>query len=163
MRIRSFNFVVFILFALSGLAFGQNLDKRVGDALDLRDIKYQISNSGNYLVEFQMDNNPSRSHQVVVVSQTEKYRDTEIREIWAIATTFSSYPKISVLQELFATNSTIKIGAWAIEEDDDGEVFIIYTVKTPVTISARDLVNLIYFVAEICDEFEEEYSGDDFY
>jgi hypothetical protein len=62
-----------------------------------------------------------------------------------------------------AMNSTTKIGAWAIEEADDGELWVLYTVKVPAAMSPKELADIVYFVAEASDEMEVELVGDDEY
>lgn len=147
----------------AGVAFAQDPDPRVKKLLDSAKIKYSTNDSGNYIVSFTMENNPERSHGVFVVSATENYKGTEIREIWSVAAILPGYPDEYTIYDMLQTNSTIKIGAWAMEETDEGEVWVIYTVKVPANLSSKDLVNFIYFVAEICDEWEEEYVGEDIY
>lgn len=152
-----------VLALCAGAAFAQSGDSRVKKMFDSMNVKYTINSSGNFVVSYTMENNPERSHGVFVVSSTETYKGSEIREIWSVAAVLPSYPDEYTVKEMFETNSTIKVGAWAMEETDEGEVWVIYTVKVLANMSAKDLTNLVYFVAEICDEFEEEYVGDDIY
>jgi len=154
--------VVMMLVLAATVVFAQTPDARLKKAFDSLGIKYTTNSSGNYIVSYQMENNPERSHGVFVVSGTETYRGIEIREIWSVAAVLPSYPSEDIIYAMMAQNSTIKVGAWAIEASDE-EVWIIYTVKVPAAMSAKDLSNLIYFVAEICDEWEEENIGDDIY
>jgi len=137
-------------------------DPRLSRAFDSIGIKYTTNSSGNYIVSYQMENNPDRSHGVFVVSETQVYRGIEMREMWSVAAVLPSYPNEDIIRAMMSQNSTIKLGAWAIEASDE-EVWIIYTIKVPADQPAKDIANMIYFVAEICDEWEEEYIGDDIY
>jgi len=57
-------------------------------------------------------------------------------------------------------NSTLKLGAWAMEADSSG-VYIYFTTKIPADVRDNDLKYYSYFVAEIADEMEEELLGTD--
>mgnify|MGYP001201355123 CR=1 FL=1 len=162
MKIRALVFALaLVLFA--GALYAQEADPRIAEALDSADVIYTVKSSGNYYVEYKMDNNDERSHGVYVVSETETYRGIEIREIWAVAAVVYELPDMDTLVTLMETNSTIKVGAWAMEVSEDGEVWVLYTIKVPAELDGERLSTLIYFVAEMCDEFEEEYVGDDVY
>ena len=138
-------------------------DPRVAQALDSLGLKYSVNSSNNYKVVYSMEDGSGRSHLAFVVSKTSKYRSLEIREIWSIAAILDEYPDAEVVDYMFTMNSTTKIGAWAIEVSDDGEVWVMYTVKVPADLSADELNDIIYFVAEVCDELEVELTGDDEY
>lgn len=157
-------FLVAALFAIGSAAFAQDgADPRVKEALDSIGIKYSINSSNNYKVVYRMDSDPDRSHLVFIVSKTSTYRDLEIREIWSVAAVLDAYPDDEVIHRLMAMNSTTKLGAWAIEASDEGEVWVMYTVKVPSDMSPDELNDAVYFVAEVCDELEAELIGDDEY
>lgn len=137
-------------------------DPRVKDALDSASIKYSVNSSGNYKVVFQMKDE-ERSHMAFVVSKTSDYRGVELREIWSIAAVLDDYPPEEVLRRLMAANSTTKLGAWAMETAESGEIWLLYTAKVPAGLSPSELKNIIYFVAEVCDELEAELNGGDEY
>ncbi len=141
---------------------GKAPDPRLAKAFDSLGVKYDINSSGNYVVSYQMDKNQDRSHYVYVISRTETYESVEIREMWGIGAVFEGDIDPDILYSILQQNSGIKIGAWGIEYGD-GEVYVLYMIKIPVNIEPRQLADLIYFVAEVCDEFEEEYVGDDIY
>ena len=121
-----------------------------------------INSEGNFKVVYQMEADEERSHQVFVVSRTSSFRNAEMRELWSVAVVLNEYPTQELMLKLLTTNSGIKVGAWAIENFDD-ELWILYTIKVPVDIGSAALKDLIYFVAEMCDELEQELVGDDIY
>ncbi|HOZ72259.1 MAG TPA: hypothetical protein PLW80_04230 [Spirochaetales bacterium] len=159
--------MVMSLVAIPAVAQGSSeagkADPRVAQALDSLGLKYSVNSSNNYKVVYSMEDGSGRSHLAFVVSKTSKYRSLEIREIWSIAAILDEYPDAEVVDYMFTMNSTTKIGAWAIEVSDDGEVWVMYTVKVPADLSADELNDIIYFVAEVCDELEVELTGDDEY
>lgn len=137
-------------------------DPALAATLDEQGVIYTINEEGNFVVDFQMDADEERSQRVFVVSQTSTYRNAELREIWSVAVVLKEYPDEELMYYLLTVNSGIKAGAWAVEEFDD-EIWILYTVKVPVDIGSAALKDLIYFVAEMCDELEVELVGDDIY
>ena len=159
--------MVMSLVAIPAVAQGSSeagkADPRVAQALDSLGLKYSVNSSNNYKVVYSMEDGSGRSHLAFVVSKTSKYRSLEIREIWSIAAILDEYPDAEVVDYMFTMNSTTKIGAWAIEVSDDGEVWVMYTVKVPADLSADELNDIIYFVAEVCDEMEAEIVGVDEY
>lgn len=153
------------LLLLASLAFAQSpgkADPGVAAAFDEQGVLYSVNEEGNFVVDYQMDANEDRSQRVFVVSRTSSYRNAELREIWSVAAVLTEYPDEELMYYLLKVNSGIKVGSWAIEEAD-GELWILYTIKVPVGIGSAALKDLVYFVAEICDELEAELVGDDIY
>ena len=160
------NFLVAIAFiAVSAVSvFAEDVaDPRVKKALDSLGIKYTVNDSKNYKVVYKMESDPDRSQLVFVVSKTSTYKNLEVREIWTIAAVLDAYPDEETIQRLYTMNSTTKIGAWAMEINDDGEVWVIYTAKVLAAMSPKELTDIIYFVAEVGDEMEVDLVGDDEY
>lgn len=155
--------VLIIAIALVAVSAASAQDARVKKALDSLGVKYEVNDSGNYKVVYQMENDPDRSQLALVVSKTNTYKSTEIREIWSIAAVLDYYPDQELIERLFTTNSNSKLGAWAIEVTDDGQVWIIYTAKVQASITAKQLTEVIYFVCESADELELELLGTDEY
>ncbi len=153
-----------MIVALAVSAYAQEGgDPRVKKALDSLGLKYSVNSSNNFKVVYRMEDDADRSHLVFIVSKTSTYRSVEIREIWSIAAVLNEYPGEDVVKRLMTMNSTTKIGAWAIEASEDGEVWVMYTVKIPYDVSPKQLNDTVYFVAEVCDELEAELTGDDEY
>ncbi len=134
-------------------------DPRVKKTLERLGLNYQISKSGNFTVTYNIENS-DRTHMVTIKSQTEMYRGIEIREIFAIAAALDDYPPDELVYRMMEENSTLKLGAWAMEADSSG-VYIYFTTKIPADVRDNDLKYYSYFVAEIADEMEEELLGTD--
>lgn len=143
-------------------ALPEGADPRVRASLEEAGIKYSVNQAGNFKVIFQMKDE-DRSHMAFVVSKTSSYREVELREVWAVAAVLDEYPPEEVLHRLLSVNSTTKLGAWAIEQAEDGEIWLLYTAKVPAGLSPVELKDIIYFVAEVADEMEADISGDDEY
>ena len=157
------SFLVFaVLTAFVTVSWAQDgADPRIKKSLDSLGIKYSVNSSNNYKVVYTMDKDADRSQLVFIVSKTETYRSVELREIWSVAAVLDEYPGEETIHYILNMNSTSKIGAWAIEESDDGELWLLYTTKVPVALSPDELKDIVYFVAEVCDEMEAELVGDD--
>ena len=156
-----FGALIFII-ALSMLtAQSATGDPRIKKSLERLGLNYQLSKSGNYNVTFKIENS-ERTHMVTIKSKTETYRGIEIREIYAIAAALNDYPPEELIYLMMEQNSTLKLGAWAMEADSSG-VYIYFTTKIPADVKDNDLKYYSYFVAEIADEMEEELLGTDDY
>jgi hypothetical protein len=158
---RSLAFLMLLTLAAAAL-YAQTADTRVGAALDEAEVVYDVNDNGNYVVSYEINGNPERSHSVYVVSVTDEYEGIEIRELWGMGAVLDDYPDYDMLASLLEYNAGIKIGSWGMEYGEN-EIYLFYMVKVPAALSGKELANLIYFVAEVCDEFEEEYVGDDIY
>lgn len=164
MKSRSLLVLVVLLACCAVAAFADDgADPRIKAALDTIGLKYTVNSSNNYKVVYRMESKPTRSHLAFIVSKTSKYKQLETREIWSIAAILKAYPSQELIYRLMNSNSTAKIGAWAMEKTDGGDVWVMYTVKVPANLSAKELDNIIYYVAETCDELEEELLGSDEY
>lgn len=157
--------LVLAILSISALSVSaqDKADPRVKQALDSQGIKYSVNSSNNYKVVYTMDKDKDRSQLAFIVSETVDYRSLEVREVWSVAAVLDEFPGTDVVTELMAMNSTTKIGAWAIEKSDDGKFWVLYTVKVPAALSPKELIDIVYFVAEVSDEMEVELVGDDEY
>ena len=153
--------------AASLTAFGQDKakgDPRVGDPrvtqqLDRMGIQYSITESGNYSMKYDLDG--GRTQTVYIMGQTEKYKNTEIRELWSRAGTFDSVPSADVMQKLLEESGTKEIGFWGLEKTDDGSYIVYFSVKVPVYLRDSDLSSLLELTANVTDQKEAELFNDD--
>jgi hypothetical protein len=135
--------VLSILILAAAALYAQTPDSRVGNALDGAKVIYDINENGNYVVNYEIEGNPDRSHSVYVVSATDEYEGIEIRELWGMGAVLEDYPDYDMLASLLEYNAGIKIGSWGMEYGE-GEIYLFYMVKVPAAMSGKDLANLIY-------------------
>jgi hypothetical protein len=152
-----------VLFALlgSGVLFAQTnttSDQRVAVMLKNLNIPYTVTNNGNYEIEYDLAS--GRTQYVYIMSETQKYRGMEVREIWSNAGVLEEDPELDLLYSLMEESGSNKIGAWVLEENDDG-ILLFYTVKLPVSHTAEDLRQSIAFTAEVADTWEADLFKDD--
>jgi len=151
---------------LCGVLLGINLfaqttkqaDPRVGKMLQGLNIAYTITDNANYEIEYDLAS--GRTQYVYIMSETQKYRGMEVREIWSNAGVLQEDPELDLLYALMEESGTNKIGAWVLEEQDDG-ILLFYSIKIPVSHTQEDLRQSIAFAAEVADSWETDLFEDD--
>ncbi len=151
-------FTVMVLgLAVCGTAFTQEAkqgDARLTLQLDRMGIHYKITDEGNYSVDYDLKG--GRRQTVYIMGQTEKYKDTEIRELWSRAGVFDDVPSADVMRDLLEESGTAKIGFWSIEQNDSGSYIVYYSVKVPVYLRDSDFSSLLDLTANVADSKEKE-------
>ena len=146
-----------ILLIISTSSFGSGLvgsdsieyDHRIERKLKKLDLKYKILKSGRFKLTYEVEN--KRSQVVFVNSETEEYRDFEIREIWAIAYESSKDRlPVEVANKLLEDTSTKKLGAWA----KKGKLAV-FVSRISAKADTESLKSTIKFVLEATDEMEK--------
>ncbi len=152
---------VFLLGMISGALFAQTnkaSDPRVAAMLKNMNIAYQVTSNGNYEIEYDLAS--GRTQYVYIMSETQKYRGMEVREIWSNAGVMEEDPDFDLLYALMEESGSNKIGAWALEKNDEG-ILLYYSIKLPLSHSADDLRQSISFAAEVADSWESDLFEDD--
>ena len=132
-------------------------DVRIEDMLKRLGVQYTVNDSGNVVVSYGEDND--RSQTVYIMSETETYDGVEIREIWSNAGSFASEPDSARLVRLMLDNGTNKIGAWALEKDDDGGYLLYYSMRFPADSSDEAYQMMLEFASSVADEAEASLFG----
>ncbi len=150
--------------ALGGAASAQDSsskgDSRLTKQLDRMGVKYEITDSGNYSIDYTLDG--GRSQTVYIMGGTQKVDDMEVREIWSRAGTFDSVPSADVMQNLLVESGTRQIGFWSLEEATDGGYILYFSVKVPIYLEDADLGSLMSYTANQADQKEQElFNSDD--
>jgi len=151
---------------LCGVLLGTNLfaqttkqaDPRVAAMLQGMNITYAVTDNANYEIEYDLAS--GRTQYVYIMSETQKYRGMEVREIWSNAGVLQEDPELDLLYALMEESGTNKIGAWVLEEQDDG-ILLFYSIKIPVSHTQEDLRQSIAFAAEVADSWETDLFEDD--
>ena len=135
-------------------------DADVSAQLDRIGLKYTVTKSGNYSIDYDLDG--GRSQTVYMMGSTDKVDSTEVRELWSRAGTFKDVPTADQMQNLLEESGSKKIGFWALEESDSGGYTVYFSVKVPTYLKDNDLSSLLEYVANISDEKEKElFNSDD--
>jgi len=138
----------------AGAALGApaSADARIAKQLDRLGLEYTTTSSGNYSIVYNLD--ADRKQTVYVMSKTETYGGLEIREIWSNAGEFQGDPSVSDLTQLLQSNGTEKIGAWSLEDADDGAQLAYFSIKVPTYLKDKDFADMLEFTAQVGDEME---------
>lgn len=152
--------IPFILFGGTALFAQTNKmsDDRVAVMLNSLGIPYTVTDNANFEIEYDLAS--GRTQYVYIMSETQKYRGMEIREVWSNAGILEEEPELDLLYALMEESGSNKVGAWVLEENDDG-ILLFYTVKLPVSHTSEDLRQSIAFAAETADNWERNLFEED--
>lgn len=154
--------VMSMLFSTAQAQVGEpESDRRVKNHLDALDLKYSMTDNGNYKVVFDMGE--GRTQLVVIYSNTYDYNGMEIREITstAMSTTDKKGFTQPTLFDLLERNQTYKIGAWQIN-GGTAPFILEFGIRMSANSSQSAFDELIRLAARMADELEQELtSGDD--
>jgi len=133
---------------------GPKVDDRVRTALNERDVKYSITDFGNFRAVF---NTAGGRDQVAFInSNTIRYRQLEIREIRATGFEFSNGLSAEIANKLLKNNWVLKWGAWTVTGNQ-----AVFVVK--VAADAEALWSALLHATTVADEMEKEITGADKY
>ncbi|MEN9443962.1 MAG: hypothetical protein RIS47_852 [Bacteroidota bacterium] len=159
-----FSIILFVAIYNQGFAqLGEvNYDSRIKTQLDELGLKYTITDSGNFKLGFDIENN--RTQTVVIRSKTYTYEGMEIREINATAQVAKDKFefKITNLFDLLERNQTYKVGAWQIHGGESPYV-LEFALKISAEAKSDALDKFVRLAAKISDAVELEITGADEY
>lgn len=135
-------------------------DPRVQKLLDEAEVKYTIDDDGDFRVINRIDS--TRTHLAWIISRTSTYGKIEVRDVMSVAykTTGNLDPRL--MQRLLEQNNRTKIGAWAVQREDDVSIVLF---KTQIAADAEfgPLLHAVLVVTNTADELELELTGKDDY
>jgi hypothetical protein len=133
-------------------------DARVKKLLDARDIKYTITNLGNFKVVFELEGGRRKS--ALISSATWKYRNMEIREILSPAYKSDAPFTAEIADRLLADSNDKKLGAWALRKQADG-YYAVFITKIPADSDVDSFFSALKLTLEAADQMEKELTGKD--
>jgi hypothetical protein len=156
--------LLFLTVSLNTLAqLGEsNYDYRIKSQLENLGIKFQITDTGNFKLIFDMGK--GRTQMVIINSNTYEYGGMEIREITSIAAIVDSKNEFnqSNLLSLLELNETYKLGAWQINGGTSPYI-LQYALRISANSTQSVLNDLIRLAARIADEMEQKLTNEDEY
>jgi hypothetical protein len=129
-------------------------DLRVAEQLDRLGLHYELTESNNYSVTYDLDG--GRSQVAYVTADTETYKGVEIRELWSRAGTFDEIPSADTMEKLLEDTGTEKIGAWALEKSSEDGYILYYSIRVPVSLQDSQMGSLLRLAADVADQKESE-------
>jgi hypothetical protein len=127
------------------------------DLMDATGLKYKITKSGNAMTVYTLDG--GRTQAVYVSKRQYQVGGLNLREIWSNAGTVSSDTEAETLRKLLTAGGDENLGAWLIEQNDDGWL-VYYSAKLP-DLSPADLKSVMRYIAAVADAKEQELGGAD--
>lgn len=133
-------------------------DKRVAAALDKAELKYEVTDSGDFKLLYEVDD---RTQVVIVESAGETLGDLEIREVWAIAMKSNGAFDAETANAFLIDNGRRKLGAWQIAVDGDGTHSALFSAQVDGDADSETLEEAILAVVRTADAMEKELTGED--
>ena len=129
-------------------------DKRVRKVLDELKYKYKIDSDGDFKLAFKTEG--GRTQVAFIRSKTSKYKDLEIREIFAYAyKSDGDQLPADVANRLLEENRVMKLGAW----QKSGK-FARFSAKLSANADSDALRSVLQLVLLAADRMEKEFTGD---
>ncbi len=133
-------------------------DRRIERLLDTADLKYTIDSDGDFKVGNRFDG--GRTHWIFVNSNTQKYGNLDIREIWSAGFISDGELTPAIMRKLLKKNGEMKLGSWKIANMNGKEVAVFYAQIAADT-DKDTLLRSLQLVSEAADEMEKELTGKD--
>ena len=153
--------IVCLIALCSASAWAQKPDPRVKAALESNNTKYTITNSGNYYVKFRSKS--GRTHRAYIESNTTKYFDLEIREVYAVIYESKTPFDKKIARKLLEDASTRKMGGWKYLKTSSGLHLLYFSIKIDANASGKKLFSYTDFVTLVADEMEKKIFKTDKY
>jgi hypothetical protein len=134
-------------------------DVRVKRLLDQTELKYEIDSDGDFKLINSFDN--GRTQILFVNSNTERFLNMEIREVWSVGyISPTGVIPSTVALDLLRANSKIKLGAWQITKMGGKDVAV-FAAKIAADTDVKTLLGTMQLVSEAADEKEAEITKKD--
>jgi hypothetical protein len=133
-------------------------DARVKKLLDARKIDYDLTKAGNFKVTFNLKS--GRSQAALIMSETYRYMNLEIREIVSPAYRSAAPFTAEEANRLLSDNNDKKLGAWVMQKEKDG-YYALFVTKVPADSSEETFISALRLTLEAADEMEKELTGKD--
>jgi hypothetical protein len=130
----------------------------VTDVLTSAELEYTQHTSGHYEVKFEQDDKDKQS--VFITKDVEYYEKADTRKIWSLAGTMKQAPKLDIVMKLLDQNGRTKIGAWSVEQTQQGEFVVVYSAKLDATAAPDALKSTMEYVAKLTKIMKKELNPD---
>ena len=142
-----------------GFSDKQDGDRRARKALDELGLKYNVDSSGKFKFIFELDG--GRSQMGFITSETQEFAGIEMRELFSVGLKSSGEFPAAIANMLLKENEKVKIGAWEIIENSNGDNFALFNAKIAAEVPAKVLAPVILGVLKVADKMEERLTNED--
>ena len=155
------------VFAMASFAYaeravddsGRTTDRRLLRGMENSGLKYRIDDDGDVRLIMELEN--GRTQLVHVMSKTNTYKNTEVREIWSrVMVTPKARLALDDALYFLHRNSEVKFGAFQVVESGDSVIFI-FSATVAADASGEELKDVISMVAKAADVEEEKFTHKD--
>jgi hypothetical protein len=118
----------------------------VKEVLTRAELEYTQHPTGHFEVQFDED---KQKQSVFITKDVEYYERADVRKIWSLATAMKQAPSLEMTMKLLQQNARTKLGAWTIEQTQDGEFMVIYCLQLDATATPDTVKSAMEYVARI--------------
>jgi hypothetical protein len=126
----------------------------VTEVLKSVDLEYSQHESGHYEVSFEPTKDEKVS--VFVTKDIEYYEQADVRKIWTLTQVAQEAPSSETMMKLLQQSARTKLGAWTVEQNQNGEYLILYMVKLDATASGDAVKSTMEYVAKLSASMKKE-------
>ncbi len=119
----------------------------IATVLKSADVEYTEHEAGHIEVAFEQKDGQKQS--VFVTKEFEYYERVDVRKVWALALTSKDAPSAEVTMKLLQQSARTKLGAWTVEQTDQGQYLVIYCAKLDATASPAAVKSTMEYVAKL--------------
>lgn len=120
----------------------------IGDVLAKTDLKHEKHESGHFVAK--IPGNGKKTQDVFVTKDTEYYGRADVRKVWSLAATLDpSKLEADAMRMLLEQSARTKLGGWSIEQNEAGQVLLIYVAKIDATATPDSLASIVRYTGKI--------------
>ncbi|MDG1897810.1 MAG: serine protease [Fuerstiella sp.] len=126
----------------------------VVEVLEKTELKFTKHETGHFEVSFDQKDNDKQS--VFVTKEVEYFERADVRKVWALAATLKEAPSLETVMKLLQQSARTKIGAWTVENSENGDYLVIYCCKVDATATPGALKSTMEYVAKLTSVSKKE-------
>jgi len=134
-------------------------DPRVQALLEELELKYDITEDGDFRVGFNLED--GRAQLAFVRSDTSRFGNFDIREIFAVAHITEGPLDGQLANALLIYNAHVKLGSWRVERRADDSCVAAFAVQIAANTDAQSLYTALALVVNTADDIERKLDEED--
>ncbi len=126
----------------------------IADVMKRAELEYTEHTSGHFEVQFEQKDEEKQA--VFVSKDVEYFERADVRKVWSLATTTKESPNLETTMKLLQQSARTKLGAWSVEQTEQGEFLIVYCVKLDATATPDAVKSTMEYVAKLTGIMKKE-------